>query len=126
MEHGLLGLVIALFAVVGGLGLPFFVMYNQNRERRALIEKGMDPNLANPFFGMGKKTDKKESSGRGPLLWGLLFAGIGLGVLSGYFIATSKGFDETTLMNAMAILFGGIALIIYYAGWGKNDSKKAE
>src|SRR5947208_2920327 len=104
----LIGLLIALIAVMGGLGLPFFVIYYQNQERRALIEKGMDPNLVFSWLKPGKER-KHTASPHGPLLWGSLLTGVGLGILTGYFVSYFTGLQSTIITDGTAVLFGGLA-----------------
>lgn len=121
----LVGLIIALIAVTGGLGLPFFVIYYQNKERRALIEKGMDPNLVFSWRGSGSERKNSTSSQHGPLLWGSLLTGIGLGILTGYFVSYFTGLNNTIIINGTAVLFGGLGLLVYYSYWKKHERKKA-
>lgn len=125
MDKELIGLLIALVAVTGGLGLPFFVIYFQNKERRALIEKGMDPNLVFPWRRPGSKSP--ASSPAGPLVWGVLLTGIGLGILIGLGVSIYFfGQNTPVIVNGTAVLFGGLALIVYYSFWKKEQRNKAE
>lgn len=117
----LAGLAISIFVLK--LTLPphykerLINIENRSRERMALIEKGMDPTLA----------DKKEnkSSGHESLVWGLLLIGIGFGALVGYIISFNYGWNQKIAMDSMALCFGGIGLVIYYLNKRKRESKKA-
>ena len=78
-----IGLIIAIVSIIGGLGIGALAVYvstmtatrekiaqieARNKERLALIEKGMDITI------LDKKEYKKTNYGS--LLWGLLIAGI--------------------------------------------------
>src|ERR1700722_5121400 len=76
----------------------------RNRERMALIEKGIDPD---------QLLKEKRGMGQDLLFWGLLLAGLGLGVLLGYILSMVTQWDSMILPNAMGALLGGLGLIIY-------------
>lgn len=76
----------------------------RTRERLALIEKGIDPDQ---IF------KEKRSVGQDPLFWGFLLAGLGLGLLLGYILSMVAKWDSLIATNAMAILLGGLGMIIY-------------
>lgn len=128
----IIGLVIASLAIVGGMVIAIVVlkitlpqqfqermaaMENQSKERIALIEKGVEPAIL-------YKKEKKVS--QDPLFWGLLLIGIGTGAFYGD--AVWKGFysaSENTMVNACALLGGGIGLVIYHIVRKPGDRKKA-
>lgn len=129
-----IGLIIGFIAVVGGLGIAAYAIYidsirnkeekltaieARNKERLKLIEMGMDPSIAD------KKPDNNQKLGWGPLMWGLLFAGIGLGYFIGFLISIAFPEDKVTLINAMGLLFGGISLIGYFIYRKRLDDRKA-
>jgi len=113
--HHEYGLIITLVSLVGGMLLAaFFVLPqtykarltmldNLSKERMAMIEKGMDPSLA--------ESKKRESNN--PLLWGLLLAGVGFGGFIGYFIAHAYNLSQGIIIHAAGFFFGGLGLIIY-------------
>lgn len=115
------GLIIGLVAVAGGLGIGLYAVHisvttdnkrkmaaeaARHAERIALIEKGMDPLLAD------KKLPKDYT--QGSLLWGMLMAGIGLGALIGNIVAPLRPVKPDLTINASALLFGGLGLLLYY------------
>jgi hypothetical protein len=129
-EQQIIWLITAAI-IFGGMALSVFVlkltlpshykerltsMENRYRERMALIEKGMDPTLA----------DKKKatSSWNDPLVWGLLLTGIGSGFVTGYIISFNTGWEREVMMHSLAFLFGGAGLVICYF-FKRRDSKKA-
>lgn len=87
-----------------------------SKERLALIEKGVDPE---------KFLSTKKPIGHDPYFWGLLLAGIGLGSLLGVFLSNFKGWNEAVVSQALAVLFGGISLLIY-AKRTQDKEKKPE
>jgi hypothetical protein len=115
----LTGLVISGIAVAGGLVIgaiavavsvpaamkeKMLKLEIKNKERMAMLEKGVDPEI---IF----KADK--GVGQDPLLWGLLLAGMGLGVLLGYVLHLITGWDRGVLTNALGILCAGLGLVVY-------------
>ena len=115
------GMAISVFVLK--LTLPSYYkerlinIEQRNKERMALIEKGMDPFLAD------KKATK--SAGSDPLFWGLLLIGIGVGAFIGYVISFNTGWNQKIATDSMTILFGGIGLLIYYFFKRNTESKKA-
>jgi hypothetical protein len=131
--HDIMGLLIAIIAVTGGLGIGVYAIYMgmigskeekiaqieaRNKERLALIEKGLDPSLSDKKTGAG--------SSHSALLWGLLLSGVGLGAFIGYVIAHNNDWSLNIIVHATAFLFGGIGLIIYYVLRQRVGSKKAD
>ena len=120
------GLVIASVTIVGGMTISVFILKlalppyyqeklmileNQSKERLALIEKGISPDL---LF------KKEKKAWHDPLFWGLLMVGVGWGALRG---AAVKGGSAVSI-NALAIFFGGLGLIIYYFVRNRSDRQK--
>jgi hypothetical protein len=76
----------------------------RNRERMALIEKGIDPD---------QMLKEKRGVGHDPLFWGFLLTGLGLGILLGYVLSMVTQWNSLILPNAMGILLGGLGMIAY-------------
>lgn len=114
MNEEIIGVFIPIIAIIGGVAMAIFTIYSNNKERLAMIEKGM-----NPYEG------KPLKSTTAPIVKALAYAGIGLGLLVGYiakpYLAApdSKG---TVIVIGFALLFGGLG---YFAGltMAKNDNK---
>jgi hypothetical protein len=117
----IIGLIIAFVAVFGivGLAIWFFLTRHvtgkeerlakieaRNRERLALIEKGMDPNLAD-------KAPLKSLS-HPPLLIGLVivFAVIGRIIAFSSVFASSQ--ERGLLLFALPAFFAGVGFLIYH------------
>jgi hypothetical protein len=99
MESELL-VPIAFFAMV--FGIVYLAI--RRKERRQLIEKGMDASLLEP----------KHTTNYSSLKWGMLFVGIGVGILLGKIIAAYSCMGEEASVFSMICLFGGLALVIYH------------
>lgn len=115
--HDLLPILIFL----GAFALAFGIRYLSNREKMAMIERGIDPGVAKP-----------RPSAPMPFLslkFGLLMVGLGIGLLLALFI-TMQGHmeDEQAVPVYFGCLsiFGGLGLIISYAiekKWLDNHPK---
>jgi len=105
---------IALFATVFGVTYVFFT--TRNKERLAMIEKGVDAKLFD-------RSGSKFSIAKFILNLALLFIGIGLGIFTGSILGTdtrfngevvSQGFtslDMEITIPSMIFIFGGLGLI---------------
>lgn len=129
----IIGIIIASVSIVGGMVLAMIVvkitvpkhyeerklmMENQNKERLALIEKGIDPSIV-------FKKEKRTSND--PLFWGLLLMGIGFGAFCGSVVWYNYQLaSQRDMTNASALFFGGIGLILYYITRRRSDRKKAQ
>jgi hypothetical protein len=89
---------IAFFAMVYGI----VYLFVRKKERLALIAKGVDASIF--------ESSRQPSS----LKWGLLFVGIGSGILLGKVLAVYTTLEEEPAFFSMICLFGGIGLIIYH------------
>ncbi len=95
--------LIVMFVVV-----PIIIkMLSDNKTRRMLIEKGLVDEKVKYLF-MNKPKEYVSSS----LKWGMVLIAIGLAVFVGQ-MAPKELMEEVTI-GAMFV-FGGIALVIYYA-----------
>ena len=99
-----------------GLGLCFFsilVIYRaiklKNQEKLALIEKGMDPSLA----------DSKPKPQSNNFKNGLLLIGVAFGVLLGYILNRTLGIPNFVAYSTMILILCGLLLI--YVHKSKND-----
>ncbi len=101
---------ISIFAAI--FGIVFVVATARNRERMAMIEKGVNPK---DFMNTSKP------SVYGILKWALLLAGLGLGLFIGSLLETYTQIQEEPAYFASALFFGGLGLVIAFL-----ISKKAE
>ena len=94
---------IVFFAMFFALVYGMAYLLIRKKERLALIAKGVDATI----FDSAKS---QPSS----LKWGLLFVGIGTGILIGKVLAVYTTLQEEPAFFSMICLFGGIGLIIYH------------
>lgn len=104
--------LIPIVLFVGSFALVFGIRYLMNKEKMAMIERGIDP-------GLRKATPKPFIS----LKFGLLMVGLGLGLLVALF--TVRGIFGPDISNAdegqavavyfgSIFIFGGLGLIASY------------
>ena len=105
-------LILGVFPITILL-IIFQIQKAKIKERIQLIEKGFDISSMqlrnNPFYNM--------------LMWGMLCVGVGFGLLIGLLLIEYSIFINDTIMGILAILFGGISLIIYYFADQKENLK---
>jgi hypothetical protein len=92
------------------LMIVYFIQKMKIKERMQLLEKGIDLSL-----------QRKDSPLTNTLMWGLLATGIGFGLLAGFLLINSGVFNDDAIMGILAILFGGIGLIVFHFTGMKND-----
>lgn len=95
---------ITLF--IAGAGMIFGIRYLANKERMAMIERGINPNE-------GQSAPKPFLS----LKFGLLLVGLGLGLLIALLTVTllrPAGDDDVAVYFGFIAIFGGIGLICSY------------
>lgn len=90
---------ISMFAMV--FGIVYLAI--RRKERMALIEKGLS-------------ADVLEAHRRSPssLKWGLVFLGVGIGILVGRILAEYTTLGEEESFFSMVFLFGGLSLLVFY------------
>ena len=92
-------IVLIIFAAI--FGIVFVVAQARNRERMAMIEKGVSPK---DFM-----TERRPNS-YGILKWALLLVGIGFGLFIGGLLSAYTRIDEESAYFAAALFFGGAGL----------------
>jgi hypothetical protein len=110
-------ILIPLFGIVFTFGTGFGICYlyftTSHRERMNMIERGMDPNA-----------HKAAPDPNKALRMGLLWTGIGIGLLMGWmfkeYVMGSEGNSVLPYFIGAAI-FGGIAQVIYYVKFGRKQ-----
>ncbi|MBE9584508.1 hypothetical protein IM792_08625 [Mucilaginibacter sp. JRF] len=107
------GILVPILVPLGLFALIFGIIYIRNRERMAMIERGMNPHI------------KPQSAPYQTLKWGLLFIGAGFGL----FLANvlTRVLERTALAGGedenVAIYFG---LIFFFGGLGLFQSYRIE
>ncbi|SKB56706.1 DUF6249 domain-containing protein [Dyadobacter psychrophilus] len=98
------GVIIALGAFAGIFGIIYVFFVTRHRERIALIEKGADASI----FGDRSFTSYPT------LKFGMLFVGVGLGILTGNFLENQYDFNKGVAYLSMTFLLGGASLIVNF------------
>ena len=95
----------AILVPLGFFAVVFCILYiffsTRNKERLAMIEKGVDPSM----FAA------RNSKGR-TLRLGMLAIGVAAGIILAVLIDEYTVLDNEAMYPAMIILFGGIALVL--------------
>lgn len=107
-------IVLIIFAAI--FGIVFVVAQARNRERMAMIEKGVNPK---DFM-----TDRRPNS-YGILKWALLLVGIGFGLFIGSVLETYTSINEEPAYFASALFFGGAGLFAAFMIAKNAEDKKA-
>lgn len=96
-------IVLIIFAAL--FGTVFVIFSARNRERMAMIDKGVNPKdfmrqrINNPY---------------GILKWALLLVGLGLGLFIGSLLETYTAIPEEPAYFASALFFGGLGLVLAF------------
>jgi len=92
-----------------------FYLFIRRKERLALLEKGQSASI----FESRKKVPVD-------LKWGMLFVGIGIGILIGRILIELTSMGEEESFFSMVFLFGGLSLVIYHFIAGRLEKKNRE
>jgi Na+/H+-dicarboxylate symporter len=90
---------IAFFAMI--FGIVYLVV--RKKERMLLIQRGADASVF--------ESKRNETAN---LKWGLLFLGLGIGILLGRVFAAYTCLGEEASYFSLICLFGGLSLVIYH------------
>lgn len=116
-----IGLIIAFIAVVGGTGIAIWLILMKhigqkderiariearNKERLALIEKGMDPNLAD-------NVPEKAPSHK-LLLFGWIIVLACIGRIIAYLSVFNSNPNDKTFIFALPAFFVGFGFVVYH------------
>ncbi|RCH53797.1 hypothetical protein DJ568_16300 [Mucilaginibacter hurinus] len=101
-----LGILVPILVPLGLFAMIFGIFYVRNKERMAMIERGMDPRDVKP-----------QSAPYQNLKWGLLLIGAGLGLFLAA-ILDNMAFDgdapTAAIYFSLIAIFGGLGLFISY------------
>jgi uncharacterized membrane protein HdeD (DUF308 family) len=98
--------LIPITMFVGAFAMIFGIRYLINKEKMAMIERGMDP-------GINRAAPKPFLS----LKFGLLMVGLGIGLLLALFVVLQARLDDEEAVPVyfgLLSVFGGIGLIVSY------------
>ena len=102
-----------VFAAI--FGIVWVVVSARNRERMAMIEKGVSPK---DFL-----TERRPNS-YGIVKWALLLAGIGFGLFIASILDEYTSMPDEPIYFASALLFGGAGLFVAFLIAKKAEEKK--
>jgi len=106
-------IVLIIFAAL--FGIVFVIASARNRERMAMIEKGVSPK---DFM-----TERRPNS-YGILKWALLLVGVGFGLFIGSVLETYTRVPEEPAYFAAALFFGGAGLFAAFIIAKNAEEKK--
>lgn len=114
MDASRMALLIPIFTSLGFFLLVFGIVYLRNKEKMAMIERGMDPRL---------QIDKPGSRNY-ILTAGMLLVGCGIGLFLAYILEWSLQLNDAgAIYFAMIAFFGGLGLLGAYAIEKKEANK---
>ena len=97
---------IVLFGSI--FGIVYVYLMTRNKERMAMIDKGMDMSL------FVKKHGDEAPMKYWVIKIGFLMIGVALGVMTGSLVSNSGMMNEDSAYPSMILLFGGLALVASY------------
>lgn len=117
--------LIPIFGIITGLltTLGFFaaivlsiryVTTARNKERMALIEKGVD--ISDIY--------KSKNNANTVLKWGMFLVGAAIGIVVAYLLTSYAGMNAVAAYFSMILLFGGGSLVLYH--WRMRGSQSAQ
>jgi FtsH-binding integral membrane protein len=106
-------IVLIIFAAV--FGIVFVIASARNRERMAMIDKGVSPK---DFL-----VDRRPNS-YGVLKWALLLVGVGFGLFIGSLLEAYTSISEESAYFASALFFGGAGLFTAFLIAKKAEEKQ--
>lgn len=99
----LTAILVPIFSLAIIFGIVYVIVTAKNRERMAMIEKGIDPKA---FLAKPKTYNNKD----GIIKWALLLVGVGIGLFMGSILDTFTSIPEEPAYFACALFFGGLGL----------------
>jgi hypothetical protein len=97
-------IVLIIFGSIPTLILGLTYLRNKNRERMAIIERGVDPSLFKEEIQSSKHLTMKV---------GIFLVGIALGIITGSILADYTGaIPEEVAYSSSIFLFGGASLLL--------------
>jgi predicted MFS family arabinose efflux permease len=113
MNHVEVIVPVAFFGMIFGIVVLVSYYRNKRMERTALIASGKDASIF-------KEEDKK--SWINSLKYGIFLVGIAIGFIVGDALAVRDVMSEGIAYIAMVLLFGGLALLVFYLLARKNKN----
>ncbi|MCO4292991.1 hypothetical protein NF867_08965 [Solitalea sp. MAHUQ-68] len=101
------GILVPILISLGAFLMVFGLRYLENKERMAMIERGIDPG------------NRKKTNPAGALKWGLLFVGVGSGLLlamifTQYIFVNMDEDNQVPVYFGLIFIGGGLGLLRSY------------
>ncbi len=101
------GILVPILISLGLFAMIFGIVYVRNRERMAMIERGMDP-----------RNYKAQPAPYQNLKWGLLLIGAGVGLFLAFLldrtVFTATRDENEAIYFGLIAIFGGLGLVLSY------------
>ena len=110
----LTGILVPIASLAAIFAIVYIVVSARNRERMAMIDKGVNPK----DFLVQKKVSVYSI-----LKWALLLVGIGFGLFIGSLLETYTTISEEAAYFAAALFFGGLGLVAAFMITKNADPK---
>jgi len=97
--------LVPILISLGAFAMIFGIVYLGNREKMAMIERGMDPR------------EKRRRNSPRYLKWAMLFIGAGIGLLSAFLIDTlliPHDIEPVAVYFSLLAIGGGLGLVASY------------
>ena len=111
------GIVIPVSFFLMVFAIVYISVTTRNRERLAMIEKGVDPKIFTP------EPRQVKVSGYATFKWGLFMIGLAVGLFVGALFDQYSDMPEGPMYISMILVFGGFALILAYLLKGRLEKK---
>ncbi len=116
MDQNQLAVLIPILIPLAFFAMIFGIFYLKNKERMAMIERGMEPTLPKP---------KRQEINVTSLQFGLLIMGCGIGLFIAYLLNYFLFKEESlAIYFSLIAIFGGLGLLISYIVERKANQKK--
>jgi hypothetical protein len=102
------GIVIPVSFFLMVFAIVYIAVTTRNRERLAMIEKGVDPKLFTP------EPRSVRLSSYATFKWGLFMIGLAVGLFIGAMFDEYTEMPDGPMYISMILVFGGLALILAY------------
>ncbi len=106
---------VAFFGMIFGIVVLVTYYRNKRIERTALIASGKDASIF-------KETERVNRLSA--FKYGILLVGLAIGFIVGDVLAAKEVLTEPVAYLSMLFLFGGIALLIFYFLFNKNEIRQ--
>ena len=124
----ILGIMVPIVAIVGGLCFAMANRYLKSKERMEMISRGMDLSALKDPDILRAWTDDGRGSKRSPLRRGLVWLGVGFGLMTGYLLCHTVlkdgGDSNNVVYFGCVALFVGLGLVITHVVEGGDTSRK--